>query len=196
MQDPQPLLTTIELQKQLGDAYINEEFIFCQQNGKRSCPRSFSRSFNQLLRKRQLRKIRFHDLRHTHATLLLAKGISVHVVSARLGHASIRITLDHYSHARDAGTGCRTARRNFITPFKALSAKTLPRAPFSLSSNCRQKANKKDLAMSEALNLLVGLTEFESVTSSMSTKHSNQLSYNPIIYLRYMCYSSIFFTIL
>jgi len=86
------------LQKQLGDAYINEEFIFCQQNGKRSCPRSFSRSFNQLLRKRQLRKIRFHDLRHTHATLLLAKGIPVDLVSKQLGHASIRITLENYSH--------------------------------------------------------------------------------------------------
>lgn len=86
------------LREKLGNAYMNEGFIFCQQDGKRSCPRSFSRSFNLLLKQHQLRKIRFHDLRHTHATLLLAQGISVHVVSARLGHASIRITLDHYSH--------------------------------------------------------------------------------------------------
>ncbi len=35
----------------------------------------------------------------------------------------------------------------------------------------------------KALNLLVGLTEFESVTSSMSTKHSNQLSYNPLLHI-------------
>jgi len=43
-------------------------------------------------------RIRVHDLRHTHATLLLAAGIPVHVVSERLGHASPTITLDVYAH--------------------------------------------------------------------------------------------------
>jgi len=42
--------------------------------------------------------IRFHDLRHTHATLLLAAGENVKVVSERLGHSKIQITLDTYSH--------------------------------------------------------------------------------------------------
>jgi len=41
----------------------------------------------------------FHDLRHTHATLALAAGVHPKVVSERLGHASITITLDTYSHA-------------------------------------------------------------------------------------------------
>jgi integrase len=41
---------------------------------------------------------RFHDLRHTHATLALAAGTPVHVVSRRLGHKSIQITLDLYAH--------------------------------------------------------------------------------------------------
>jgi integrase len=43
-------------------------------------------------------EIRFHDLRHTHATQLLKAGVHPEVVSERLGHASIRITLDTYSH--------------------------------------------------------------------------------------------------
>jgi integrase len=43
--------------------------------------------------------IRFHDLRHTHATLALAAGVHPKVVSERLGHASVGITLDTYSHA-------------------------------------------------------------------------------------------------
>ena len=43
-------------------------------------------------------RIRFHDMRHTHATLLLLAGENVKVVSERLGHASITITLDTYSH--------------------------------------------------------------------------------------------------
>jgi hypothetical protein len=42
--------------------------------------------------------IRFHDLRHTHATLLLAKGVNPKVVQERLGHATVSITLDVYSH--------------------------------------------------------------------------------------------------
>jgi integrase len=45
-----------------------------------------------------LPEIRFHDLRHTHATTLLARGYSIKAVSQRLGHASIEITLKHYAH--------------------------------------------------------------------------------------------------
>jgi integrase len=41
---------------------------------------------------------RFHDLRHTHATELMRAGIHVKVVSERLGHSSVRVTLDRYSH--------------------------------------------------------------------------------------------------
>ena len=50
----------------------------------------------------KLPRIRFHDLRHTHATLALAAGVHSKVVSERLGHASITITLDTYSHASPA----------------------------------------------------------------------------------------------
>jgi len=42
--------------------------------------------------------VRFHDLRHTHASQLLAQGVHAKIVSERLGHASIGITLDTYSH--------------------------------------------------------------------------------------------------
>lgn len=45
-----------------------------------------------------LPSIRFHDLRHTAATLMLLQGINPKVVSERLGHASVAITLDRYSH--------------------------------------------------------------------------------------------------
>jgi len=56
------------------------------------------RSFQPLLMKAELPKIRLHDLRHTAATLLLLQGVHVKVVSEMLGHASIAITLDLYSH--------------------------------------------------------------------------------------------------
>lgn len=43
-------------------------------------------------------KIRFHDLRHTNATLLLSQGVNIKVISERLGHSNIKVTLDTYSH--------------------------------------------------------------------------------------------------
>jgi integrase len=55
------------------------------------------RSFKPLLKKAACR-IRFHDLRHTCATLLLAKGVHPKIVQELLGHATIAVTLDTYSH--------------------------------------------------------------------------------------------------
>jgi len=57
------------------------------------------RSFAPLLKRAGLPHIRFHDLRHTCATLLLSKDVHPKFVQELLGHASIAITLDTYSHA-------------------------------------------------------------------------------------------------
>lgn len=56
------------------------------------------RDFNKLIQQAKLKKIRFHDLRHTHATLLLSQNAHMKVVSERLGHTSTRMTIDRYSH--------------------------------------------------------------------------------------------------
>ena len=56
------------------------------------------RHFKPLLKRAGLPNIRFHDLRHTCATLLLAKGVHPKIVSEMLGHSSVSITLDTYSH--------------------------------------------------------------------------------------------------
>lgn len=56
------------------------------------------RSFRRLLERAKLPRIRFHDLRHSHATMLLAQGVHPKVAQERLGHAAISITLDTYSH--------------------------------------------------------------------------------------------------
>ena len=56
------------------------------------------RSFAPLLKKANLPRIRFHDLRHTCATLLLGKGTHPKLVQELLGHATVAITLDTYSH--------------------------------------------------------------------------------------------------
>jgi hypothetical protein len=57
-----------------------------------------SRHFRPTLKKAGLPTIRFHDLRHTAATLLLQEGVPVTVVSKMLGHASAKMTLDTYAH--------------------------------------------------------------------------------------------------
>jgi integrase len=61
-------------------------------------PRNLKRVWYRLLEESGVPKIRFHDLRHTHATLLLKAGVHPKVVSERLGHSSVQITLDTYSH--------------------------------------------------------------------------------------------------
>lgn len=55
-------------------------------------------AFADIVRKAGLPSLRLHDLRHTHATLMMEQGTNPNVVSERLGHASVGITLDLYSH--------------------------------------------------------------------------------------------------
>ena len=57
-----------------------------------------TQAFHRIAGKAGLKNIRLHDLRHTHATLMLKAGVHPKVVSERLGHANIGITLDTYSH--------------------------------------------------------------------------------------------------
>jgi integrase len=73
--------------------------IFTREDGEALHPEVASRFFRQAVKRALLPAIRLHDLRHTHATLALRAGIHPKVVSERLGHASVSITLDTYSHA-------------------------------------------------------------------------------------------------
>lgn len=81
-----------------GKMYLDNDLVICTQKGTPCTPRNLMRAFYQLLAKIDVPKITFHNLRHTHATLLLLAGIHPKIVSERLGHASVKITLDLYSH--------------------------------------------------------------------------------------------------
>ena len=74
------------------------DFVFCNRFGRPANPEDWTHWFKAYCRKLGLNGVRFHDLRHTHASLMLAGGIHLKVVSERLGHSSIRITGDLYSH--------------------------------------------------------------------------------------------------
>ncbi|NLO89992.1 MAG: site-specific integrase [Clostridia bacterium] len=82
----------------MGEAYQDNSLVFCKEDGSFLSPKVFTKRFQRLLERAGLPKVRLHDLRHTHASLLLARGVNPKIVQERLGHSSITITLDLYSH--------------------------------------------------------------------------------------------------
>ncbi|NLO27356.1 MAG: site-specific integrase [Actinobacteria bacterium] len=81
----------------MGPGYQDLDLVFARPDGSIWPPMQFSSDFRRLIRRHGF-CIRFHDLRHTHASQLLKAGVPVKVVSERLGHATASITLDVYSH--------------------------------------------------------------------------------------------------
>jgi integrase len=89
----------LEERMKAGDLWKDHDLIFTTGVGTPiSRADLITRSFKPLLRRAGLPDIRFHDLRHTCATLLLGKGVHVKLVQELLGHSTIAITLDTYSH--------------------------------------------------------------------------------------------------
>ena len=86
-------------ERQAAKDWTESGLVFTRSDGRALPPNSVSRWFVRAVRKAKLPEIRLHDLRHTHATLALRAGIHPKVVSERLGHATVAITLDTYSHA-------------------------------------------------------------------------------------------------
>ena len=83
----------------LGDHYQDQGLVFTTDTGAPINPSNLrQRSFTPLLKRAALPHMRFHDLRHTCATLLLSRGVHPKFVQELLGHATIAITLDTYSH--------------------------------------------------------------------------------------------------
>ena len=72
--------------------------MFTTEDGNLVHPTTFNRLFVKLSREAGLRHIRVHDLRHGYATLALLAGVNPKVVQQRLGHSSISVTMDIYSH--------------------------------------------------------------------------------------------------
>lgn len=81
-----------------GEAWADTDLVFTREDGNGLHPHTVSQAFKRSVPRTDVPVIRFHDLRHTHATLMLGAGVHPKVVQERLGHASIQITLDTYSH--------------------------------------------------------------------------------------------------
>jgi integrase len=80
----------------LGVRASDATFVYTRQDGEPMQPRSLSQMWSTITT--TLPRIRFHDLRHAHATHMLAAGVHPKVASERLGHSRVGITLDLYSH--------------------------------------------------------------------------------------------------
>jgi integrase len=86
-----------EIRRQMGGAWENLDLVVCNDLGAPRSPQALTQAFI-LLRNRAGATVTFHGLRHSHATILLSQGVQPKVVSERLGHSSIGITQDLYSH--------------------------------------------------------------------------------------------------
>lgn len=85
-------------EREKNRSYKNLDLVVCTEFGTPTHKSNIRRVFKSIIKKSDIPKIRFHDMRHTHATLLLLQGVNPKIVSERLGHTDVRITLDTYSH--------------------------------------------------------------------------------------------------
>jgi integrase len=87
-----------KLAQYTGPGYVSQDLVFSYPDGSPLHPAAFRMQFSRAVAKSGLPMIRFHDLRHTYATIRLANGDSPKAVQESLGHSSVSITLDTYSH--------------------------------------------------------------------------------------------------
>jgi integrase len=86
------------LYQQLGKQLTLDDLVFTSVEGKPIDPCVLTHAFTRMVRQANLNGVRFHDLRHTFASLMLLRGAKPKVISEALGHASVAFTMDTYSH--------------------------------------------------------------------------------------------------
>jgi integrase len=87
-----------QVQLKVGETWQDKGLVFCDGSGRFFSPDVVLYRFGKLLREVGLPHMRFHDLRHSAATILLVAGVHPKVVQERMGHSTIAMTLDVYSH--------------------------------------------------------------------------------------------------
>ena len=88
----------IEARLKVGEAWIDHDLVFCKTDGSFLPASTLQYQFEALLKDADIEHIRFHDLRHSAATILLTMGVHPKVVQELLGHSQISMTMDIYSH--------------------------------------------------------------------------------------------------
>ncbi len=122
------------LYARLGTKLTEDDLVFADVNGQPLSPNYLSHAFGKIARDAGLKGVRFHDLRHTFASLMLLRGASPKVISAALGHSSVAFTMDTYSHILDGMMEGAMALLDEVLP-AGVSAK--------MSAKCRQEAPRE-----------------------------------------------------
>ncbi len=91
-------LQQLEWRLKAGAAWQEHDLVFCGLHGNYLNPRYILKMFARVLKEAGLPHLRFHDLRHSAATILLSMGVHPKVVQEILGHSTISMTMDTYSH--------------------------------------------------------------------------------------------------
>jgi hypothetical protein len=122
-----------------ASGYTDGDRVFARGDGTDLSPQSVTKAFGRLLYGGGRRPIRLHDLRHGAASLMLAGGADIVLVSKRLGHSSIRITADTYSHLlEEAGRQAGDAAEGLVRPRATTS---VPDAPPHIAPTEAEKEN-------------------------------------------------------
>jgi integrase len=87
-----------EARVKAGDKWQQNDFIFTSGNGRPLHPETLTDHHRQAMERAGLTHVRYHDLRHTAATLLIAQGVPMKFVQKILGHSSFKVTMDTYAH--------------------------------------------------------------------------------------------------
>ncbi|MEJ6511597.1 MAG: site-specific integrase [Acidimicrobiales bacterium] len=88
----------------------SDDRMFCNATGRLVNPESISQLFDRIVQRSGMPRVRFHDLRHTHASLLVADGTAIKVVSKRLGHARFAFTMHTYQYLLPGVSGSAAER--------------------------------------------------------------------------------------
>ncbi|MCY9668320.1 site-specific integrase [Paenibacillus alginolyticus] len=102
---------------QVGDKWQGGErfFLFSNRYGLPYYPKTLSDMWRDFVKKNQhIKFIRFHDLRHTSATILINKGVHAKTISSRLGHSNIKTTMNIYGHAMQSADQAAADTFNFL----------------------------------------------------------------------------------
>ncbi|MBQ4100796.1 MAG: site-specific integrase [Oscillospiraceae bacterium] len=121
-----------EMKELFGNTYISDNDLVCRKkNGEIIPPDNVSRGFARILKQNNLRHIRFHDLRHSAATILINMGFTMKEVSEWLGHSDISTTMNIYAHVLD---------KTKVSMAAGLSASVLRKADFVSNINAYEGA--------------------------------------------------------
>jgi integrase len=119
-----------------GENYVDSGLVFTDDHGRPLEPDSVSKRFQKAVEKAGFTVIRFHDLRHTHASIAINGGEHIKAVSARLGHADIGFTLRQYTH--------------LMPEHQGLPADGVADALFGTEDSCDQTCDQSEVGMQKA----------------------------------------------